>query len=252
MMVTHTHDLPLISCIMPTYGRPDYVNESVKMFMDQDYPQDRRELIILNDCPGQIFTTGLSDEHNIKIINKNERYSTLGKKRNAALDLAKGDLIAVWDDDDIYLPWRLSYCQNQMEMHQTPFYRSSSFWAYWGDDLLKANESKPEWVSHTNTLFTKGLCDQVGGYPEMDLGEDSEFFKKIHLLLKQSFIKYPISEADRFFILRGYSKYNHMCMTGGQNELYLTEGVFDVTPKKIEDLKLLKQYNRLVLERRGG
>ncbi|WP_159462607.1 glycosyltransferase [Caballeronia glebae] len=38
--------MPLISCIMPTYGRPAYVDEAVAMFLAQDYPN--KELIIVN------------------------------------------------------------------------------------------------------------------------------------------------------------------------------------------------------------
>ncbi len=40
-----------VSCIMPTYGRPDFVAQSVAMFLAQDYAE--KELIILNDCPGR-------------------------------------------------------------------------------------------------------------------------------------------------------------------------------------------------------
>ena len=42
---------PLVSCIMPTYGRPLCVAESVALFLAQDYPA--KELLIGNDCPGQ-------------------------------------------------------------------------------------------------------------------------------------------------------------------------------------------------------
>jgi glycosyltransferase involved in cell wall biosynthesis len=39
---------PLISCIMPTYGRPEFLGEAVAMFLAQDYPE--KELVILNRC----------------------------------------------------------------------------------------------------------------------------------------------------------------------------------------------------------
>ena len=42
---------PLVSCIIPTYGRRSYVAESVALFLAQDYPA--KELLIGNDCPGQ-------------------------------------------------------------------------------------------------------------------------------------------------------------------------------------------------------
>lgn len=56
--------LPLVSCIMPTYGRPDYVAESIAMFLDQDY--EAKELIILNDCPGQVLR---GDFPGVRIVN---------------------------------------------------------------------------------------------------------------------------------------------------------------------------------------
>jgi glycosyltransferase involved in cell wall biosynthesis len=34
---------------------------------------------------------------------------TIGAKRNLACDLARGQLIVHWDDDDWHAPWRLSY-----------------------------------------------------------------------------------------------------------------------------------------------
>ena len=87
-------ELPLISCIMPTYGRPQYVHESVKMFLDQDYPA--KELVILNDCAGQVFHCELS---NVRVFNTSQRYRSLGEKRNECIRKSRGELLAIWDDD---------------------------------------------------------------------------------------------------------------------------------------------------------
>lgn len=40
-------DLPLISCIMPTYNRRSFIGLSLKAFEAQDYPA--KELIIVDD-----------------------------------------------------------------------------------------------------------------------------------------------------------------------------------------------------------
>ena len=85
---------------MPTFGRADYVAESIAMFLEQDYPN--KELIIVNDCPGQTLEGRFP---NVRIINSPARWQHLGDKRNHAIELSNGEFIAVWDDDDVYLPW---------------------------------------------------------------------------------------------------------------------------------------------------
>ena len=148
---------PLVSCIMPTLGRPDFVHEAVAFFLWQDYP--RKELIVLNDCPGQDF---VGEYCGVRFINRDARFATLGEKRNACIEAASGSLIAVWDDDDVYLPWRLSYTVRAMRENRTHFFRAAEFWAYWGEAKLHDNQSVPGWISHQNTLFSKDLWREVG------------------------------------------------------------------------------------------
>jgi glycosyltransferase involved in cell wall biosynthesis len=235
--------LPLISCIMPTYGRPEYVNESVAMFLAQDYP--RKELIILNDCVGQQFEGEFSNVH---FINQNFRFTSLGEKRNTCIQLAKGPVIAVWDDDDVYLPWRLSFSWFEMDRLGTPFYRPAEFWAYWGDDNLHDNQSVPGWVSHAWVMYTKDLWQKVGGYPHIDMGEDAQFFERIHQELGETFIKYELARENRFGILRGTSQYHHMSINGGKNTLDTTPGNYHIVPAENSDPILRAAKDRLVTE----
>ena len=98
---------PMVSCICPTYGRPatyqHLLEEAVASFLRQTYPN--KELIVLNDCPGQELVCQAPD---VRVVNRADRFPTLGDKYNAAVSLARGDLIAPWEDDDISLPWRLA------------------------------------------------------------------------------------------------------------------------------------------------
>lgn len=119
---------------MPTYGRSKYVPEAIWCFLEQDYP--KKELIVLNDCTQQVYEGELPD---VRFVNVPSRFATLGEKRNAAIELAQGDVILVWDDDDLYLPWRLSLSWAEMCRHQTPFYRPAEFLAYWGTSDLHVN-----------------------------------------------------------------------------------------------------------------
>lgn len=239
-----TSDQPLISCVMPTYGRPAYVNEAVQMFLSQDYPH--KELIILNDCAGQQYEF---DHPEVCVFNIDERYPTLGEKRNDVIELARGELIAVWDDDDVYLPWRLTFSLAEMLKYDTPFYRAAEFWAYWGGTELHNNQSVSEWVSHPNTLFAKDLWRRVGGYPAQGVREDAEFFKSIHAELGEEFLTYPIEPQHRFFMLRGKSHYAHMSIRGGEHSADLRPGKYPIVPQPIADPALRMHYDRLIDER---
>ncbi len=237
-------EFPLISCIMPTFGRPAYVGEAVAMFLAQDYPA--KELIILNDCPDQFFS---SDLPGVSVTNVSNRYPTLGEKRNAAIELARGDLIAVWDDDDVHLPWRLSHSITEMRRWRTPFYRPAEFWAYWGDLNLHDNQCVESWVSHGLVLFEKQLWEQVGGYPAQGLGEDAGFFKKLHEALSADYIKFPVRREDRFYIMRGKSNYVHMSINGGEKPLDTSPLSMEITPVPIQDAVLSEACRRIIAAR---
>ena len=234
-------NLPLISCVMPTYGRPVYVNESVQMFLEQDYPH--KELIILNDCVGQEFEF---DHSEVRIFNSKHRYATLGEKRNATTELARGEVIAVWDDDDIYLPWRLSLSVSEMIRTKTPFYRVAAFWAYWGESELHDNRSIPGWDNHPSVLYTKEIWRQAGGYSSQDVGEDVGLLQRIHVLLDQKYIKHPLQKYQRVNILRGKSYYVHMSIDGGKHPLDEQPGHFPISPQAITDPVLRDHYERLI------
>ena len=239
-----TEEYPLISCVMPTYGRPAYVPEAVNCFLDQDYPN--KELILLNDCDGQTFVGNVPG---VRIINDSRRYPSLGDKRNASIEAAGGDLIAIWDDDDISLPWRLSFSWREMLRYQTPFFRPAEFCAYWGDEKLHNNQAVRGWVSHGIVLFTKQLWRQVKGYPSIGVGEDAKFFQKIHKSMGAEFIKYPIARSDRYYVMRGVSHYSHASIGGGQNPADQSPGQFDIAPQPIADPVLAKACEILVANR---
>lgn len=100
---------PIISCLQATYGRHSLVERSLACFLRQDYPS--AELIILNNHAVRMrldraaIPPSLADK--IRIVNE-PCYATLGACRNRLLQLARGQFVRTWDDDDIYLPWSLS------------------------------------------------------------------------------------------------------------------------------------------------
>jgi len=97
-----------ISCLMGTYGRYAMASESLSCFLDQTY--SNKELIIINQHP-----VPLVFEHpQVKIYNVDaNELPTLQAIRRRGLELATGDYVHFWDDDDLMLPNHLStYVEN--------------------------------------------------------------------------------------------------------------------------------------------
>src|SRR5437660_11262254 len=93
---------PLVSALMPTRGRPDLAAQAARYFLAQDYPN--MELVIVDDGP---FGLGncLPPDARIRHVHTGQGRS-VGAMRNHACELARGEILAHWDDDDWYGPER--------------------------------------------------------------------------------------------------------------------------------------------------
>jgi glycosyltransferase involved in cell wall biosynthesis len=155
-----------ISCICPTYGRPTghqwLLEETIESFLRQDYAD--KELIVLNDCPGQELAC---QAPGVTVVNIPRRFRSLGEKYNAAIALATGDLIAPWEDDDIALPWRLS--MSRRCLGQADYYNPLGYWFLDSEGL---HADHPIGVSHGCSLFTRKAFDLVAGYPNLSGAQD--------------------------------------------------------------------------------
>jgi len=92
-----------ISCLMGTYGRHAMASESLSCFLDQDY--EDKELILINQHPVPL----VFDHPQVKIYNVDpNELTTLQAIRRRGLELATGEYVLFWDDDDLMLPNHLS------------------------------------------------------------------------------------------------------------------------------------------------
>lgn len=99
-----SNELPFVCCLCPTYRRPKLLENSIACYLAQDYPADRRELIILDDAGELQNQTG----EGWQIISIPRRFRSLPEKFNALAGLARGEVLVVWEDDDIYLRHHVS------------------------------------------------------------------------------------------------------------------------------------------------
>jgi len=108
-----SNELPFVSCLCPTYRRPKLLENSIACFLAQDYPANRRELIVLDDA-GELQNQTCGGW---QIISIPRRFRSLPEKFNALAGLSHGEILVVWEDDDIYLPHHISSHVTAMAGH---------------------------------------------------------------------------------------------------------------------------------------
>mgnify|MGYP002632513660 CR=1 FL=1 len=153
---------PFIVAICPTFRRPKLIPNVLAMWDAQTYPADRRHLIILDD--GGSFES--QHGSNWELISLLERMPTLGGKfrrlAEHALTMA-ADIIALWEDDDVYLPWYL-------ESHEQALRRGdiSQPWAVLSNDKDGWGTSRKVGAQgrfHGSWAFQADCYEQSDGYP---------------------------------------------------------------------------------------
>ena len=99
--------MPKISCLMVTVGRLELVRRAVQCFLNQTY--ENKELVIVEHGTFHLreYILAMNDER-IRYESAQREDITLGELRNRSIELARGELIAPWDDDDWYHPSRLA------------------------------------------------------------------------------------------------------------------------------------------------
>lgn len=100
----------LISCIMPTWNRRSFVPLAISCFLAQD--DEARELVVIDDGSEPVYDL-MPHDRRVRYVHLNGR-STIGAKLNFGVRVARGELLALWADDDWHAPWRLSWQRSRL------------------------------------------------------------------------------------------------------------------------------------------
>jgi len=196
-----------ISVIVPTYNRESYLQNLIRFFLDQTY--SNKELLIADDSdkPCSMMPELCREHSEIKYFYQAKR-QTIGEKRNQLLQVASGELIAQFDDDDYYAPQYLE------TMHQTLLGSASDFltlsrwfaysaplniFAYWETDrrfplhyrvsssdvrIVSTEPHPPDFIEINlfgfgfSYFFRRRVFESVQ-YAPMNCGEDYNFYCKL-------------------------------------------------------------------------
>lgn len=164
---------PKISVIMSSYNRTQYIKEAIESILNQTY-QDF-ELIIIDDCSKKetqdvIEQYAKNDERIIFL--KNEHNMGPSNTRNRGFEIAKGEYIAIVDDDDICLPDKfekqIEYLDKHLEITML------------GTDIetFGYNENIPSWVDLFDVNLISVLINFYNPFCASTLMFRRDFIKK--------------------------------------------------------------------------
>lgn len=171
---------PLVSCIMPTANRADFVLQAVRCFLRQDYPNC--ELIIADEStPG--LREKLPADPRLRCLTV-PRGKSIGEKRNAACAEARGEFIVHWDDDDWYGPGRISAQMAPLLDGRAGVsaLRSDLFfdlhrWRFWRCTDALHRRLFVEDVHGGTLAYARSVWERGCRFPDRSLAEDAIFLR---------------------------------------------------------------------------
>jgi glycosyltransferase involved in cell wall biosynthesis len=179
---------PFVSICTPTFNRRPFIPALFKCFMQQDYPKDRLEWIILDDGTDKVGD--LVQEINIPQIKyfPLDDQLVLGKKRNLMHEKCKGDIILYFDDDDYYPPERVSHAVQTLQANPAALcVASSTLFMYFKhvDKIYQFGPYGPQHATAATMAFHRTLLKDHAYDNMAAIAEEKVFLKNYSVPLIQ-------------------------------------------------------------------
>jgi len=179
--------LPLVSVMVLSCNRHLFLLATLQQIRMQDYPN--LEVVIVDDSPAEpveeslrpklkhLTEPGLFSWENmtLRIVYFAERKS-VGAKRTAAVQAARGELIAHWDDDDIYP-------RNRLSLQLRPLISGEAQLSAPIHDIIGHFPGQTFFQSprqlrsrvHGALAYQRQVALKLGGFADTSLAEDFDF-----------------------------------------------------------------------------
>lgn len=219
---------PLVSVVMPVYNAERYLAQAIESILSQTL--ENFELILINDASTdktlQLIYRFRRKDKRIRLIN-NRKNLRMAESLNLAINLAKSDLIARMDQDDIALPNRLEVQYNFMQNYPKV--------AIVGNDIIIINEYDKVIGKRTYPTTSEGLKKILFRYSAF--AHPTVMFRKYAFQRVKGYNpeKHPCEDIDLWFRLgRGYEfasipkfllKYRISIISGSHQNLKKTETI---------------------------
>lgn len=178
---------PLISVILPVYNAGGYIKDSIQSILDQSY--HNFELIILNDGSTDNSAENIKSFNDSRIVYVEHANMGLAATLNKGISMAKSELIARQDQDDISLPERLMKQVQFMLNHPDVLLLGTWAEIFMDDGNVKGFHKHPSDPAilkldllfnnpfvHSSVMFKKNAVEKAGGYTV-----SKNYFEDYHL-----------------------------------------------------------------------
>jgi len=107
---------PIVSVILPTYNRAKLLPRAIESVLSQDF--ENLELLVIDDGSKDETPQVLAEVRDPRLhISRFQQNRGIGAGRHEGVSLARGELIAFVDSDDVWLPGKLAYQVQVMRRH---------------------------------------------------------------------------------------------------------------------------------------
>lgn len=106
-MPENTTTYPSVTVVVATRDRPGLLERAVDSILAQDYPGDVECVVVYDHVEVRKFDVPAGPRRTLRFVANRHRQGLPGG-RNSGVDAATGELLAFCDDDDLWLPAKLS------------------------------------------------------------------------------------------------------------------------------------------------
>lgn len=168
---------PFVSICTPTFNRRPFIPIAIQCFMNQTYPKDKMEWIIIDDGTDKIEDL-VAHIPQVKYFKYDEKM-TIGKKRNLSNEMATGDIIVYMDDDDYYPPDRVEHAVERLRNSKALCAGSSAMFIHFKhiDKMYLFGPYGPNHATAATFAFKRELLSQTRFSEASSVAEEKTFLK---------------------------------------------------------------------------
>ena len=182
---------PLVSIIIPTYNRKNWVAKAIDSALAQTYKY--KEVIVIDDGSTDGTYTYLEEMYGRKIILRKTKQNGVSKARNIGINTAKGEWLSFLDSDDLF---HIDKIERQLSfLNKNPKFEIAHSDEIWYKNGIKIKPKKLYrkeggyifaksvelcLISISTAIIHKNIFDKIGVFDEnMEACEDYDFWLRV-------------------------------------------------------------------------